>query len=130
MKARQFAAYAVIVAAVLTGCSGKPAPAPSATPKVTAQTVVNQLSLEWPLPDVTDTSTGCDCVARITTGAVTVAEFADQAAAGQWLTAEGRTGDNRQAGRFVLSWVGGDHAMVDEPSRVDMVKRTEQLQAR
>lgn len=95
-----------------------------------AQAVVDAIAAKWPLPNISDTTSGCKaqggdtgkgCTARITTDSVTVVEFADTATAARWAKELSKAGDTRQAGRFVLSWTARDQALTSGEARASMV---------
>lgn len=105
---------------------------------VGAQRVVDAISERWPAPNPRDTTSGCKadrgatvkgCTARITTDAVTVVELEDVATAQRWTTLLGKTGDTRQAGRFVLSWTAREQAVTSDEARASMVEIAEQQQS-
>lgn len=131
MRARHVAVAAVAVIA-LAGCgsSNEDKPAQQAAQTSGAQRVVDAIAAQWPLPDPRDTSDGCKakegdtapgCMSRVTTDAVTVTEYADDAAAAAAAQALAKVGDARQAGRYVLSWTD-DQDLTSDDARADMVR--------
>lgn len=116
--------------------ASKPPVSPPGRPAVTAQQIVDEISKKWPLPEPTDNTgscaakpgdTGKGCVKLITTGSVSVYEFADEATARHWVTEMKRNGDWRQAGRFALAWTARDQDFTSDEARADMVKTVERL---
>ncbi|MBM0275331.1 hypothetical protein [Micromonospora tarensis] len=135
MKARTagFVALAVvpltIVGAAIGFASAGGDPQQASEP-TGAQRVVDAISEKWPLPNPTDTTSGCaakegdsakGCASRITTDAVTVVAFDDEATAARWTKELSKAGDTRQAGRVVLSWTSRDQHLTGPETRKDMV---------
>lgn len=142
MKARLWIAAAA-AAAALTGCGGSTddgaqASAPTSPAvvglgsKVTAQQLIDAIAEKWPAPNPDDNTAGCEakegdtaagCVARITTDAVTVTQYPDDATAKKAAGLLSKTGgDYRQVGWFVLSWGARDQDLTSDEARDDMVK--------
>lgn len=129
---------AAITLVVGLGCSGggeatgsaaaPPTTAPaSAAAAVTAQAIIDAIADRWPAPNQNDNTSGCKaqpgdntsgCKARITTDAVTVTEWEDEATAARAAKA---AGDHRQVGRFVLSWTARDQDLTSDQARDSMV---------
>ncbi|XVU25801.1 hypothetical protein ACQPZJ_01715 [Actinoplanes sp. CA-054009] len=147
MRVRQvwLGAAALMAAGVLAGCSSggdEPAAAPTAAAAGErpgqAQMVIDAIAEKWPLPNPQDNTGSCagkegaagGCVQLITTDAVSVYEFADEATAKNWVTKMKANGDWRQAGRFALAWTARDQDMTDKDARTDMVKIAKQAGAK
>ncbi|MFI5852265.1 hypothetical protein ACIA7R_31320 [Micromonospora chalcea] len=129
MRARH-ALVCVALAGALTACSSSGQPAASAPATSGAQQAVDAIAEKWPAPNPRDTSDGCrakdgdtakGCESRVTTDAVTVLEFADEATAARWAKELGKAGDTRQAGRYVLSWTAREQDLTSDEARADMV---------
>jgi hypothetical protein len=131
VKARQ-----VLVAAaalfVLAGCGTSSAEASNQGPaKPGAEQVVDAIAAKWPVPDQKDETSACKgkdganalgCVKLVTTGTVSVYEFADEAGAKNFATQMKVTGgDWRPAGRFVLAWTTDEQKKTSADEKTDMV---------
>jgi len=136
VRARHVAVAAAAVIA-LTGCgsSSEDKPAEPAAQTSGAQQVVDAIAEKWPLPNPRDTTSGCKakegdtgkgCESRITTDAVTVIEYADDATAAAAAKTLAKVGDARQAGRYVLMWTD-DQDLTSEDARTDMVRIAKSL---
>ncbi|WP_147265172.1 hypothetical protein [Micromonospora sp. LHW51205] len=129
MRARH-ALVCVALVGALAGCGGTDEPAAPAPAKSGAQQAVDAIAAKWPAPNPRDTSDGCrakegdtakGCESRVTTDAVTVLEFADEATAARWAKELGKAGDTRQAGRYVLSWTAREQDLTSDEARAGMV---------
>ncbi|RLK13319.1 hypothetical protein DER29_4337 [Micromonospora sp. M71_S20] len=132
MRARHIWVVAVL-AVGLAGCGEEKPSIPDPTTGG-AQQVIDAIAPKWPVPNPRDTSDGCKakdgdsgvgCTSRVTTDAVTVTEYADQAAAKQAASTLAKVGDARPAGRYVLSWAAGEQDLTDDDARADMVRIAE-----
>jgi hypothetical protein len=122
----------LLLGAVLPGAGSSPSVAPTraavASPVPTgwsAARVVEQLAEDFSVPNVRDNSATAtcrpDCLALITTDAVSVYEFADTAAAARWTREMRKVGDVRQVDRFMLSWTARSQDHTDQGTRAEMV---------
>ncbi len=131
MRAR----HVLVVAAALfalAGCGTSSAEASNDGPaKPGAQQVVDAIAAKWPVPNPKDETSACKakdganalgCIKLITTDAVSVYEFADEATAKNFANQMKVTGgDWRPAGRFVLAWTAKNQEQTDKDARTDMV---------
>ncbi|MEU9510097.1 hypothetical protein AB0D32_27890 [Micromonospora sp. NPDC048170] len=127
MRARHIWLVAALAVA-LAGCGEEPS-VPDM--KTGSQRVVDAIAAKWPAPNPRDTSDGCKakdgdtgagCASQVTTDAVTVTEYADQATATKAAGALAEVGDARAVGRYVLSWAAGEQDLTSDDARADMVR--------
>lgn len=125
----------------LAGCTVTPAAHPTPTPppttsasasparaQPTARQIADRLSDLYPLPNPRDNTGSCrpaGCRQLITTDAVSVYDWKDEATAKRWA---GGLGKNvRQIGPYVLSWMGSEQAFTSKEARAKMAAEVEHM---
>ncbi len=113
------AAAAAGMVLVLAGCGGS---------SLDAAGVVDELGSLYPTPNARDNTGFCaaaGCEQMVTTDAVSVSQWPNEAAAAKWAGAMANS-DARQAGRFVLTF-SGDQDVTSDEARDAFTRRATEL---
>jgi hypothetical protein len=119
MSAMVKAAAAAGMVLVLAGCGGS---------SLDAAGVVDELGSLYPTPNARDNTGFCaaaGCEQMVTTDAVSVSQWPNEAAAAKWAGAMANS-DARQAGRFVLTF-SGDQDVTSDEARDAFTRRATEL---
>ncbi|MCK1813266.1 hypothetical protein MTQ13_03090 [Streptomyces sp. XM4011] len=134
-------AAAAVASLLLAGCSGDSDDSNAETPPaeeqqqgdaaLTAETVVDELSALYPLPNPRDNTSSCNsaefgddaCVQLITTDPVSVYHLPTTEAAERWAESFSESGE--QHGQFMLRW--SDEYPLSDDARTDLSERMSTL---